>query len=144
MAKKKIVRVKAKQSAEPALPSFESALEGLEQIVVELESGRLSLSDSLSKYEEGIKNLKTCHKILESAENRIRILTGVDSEGSMSTSAFDERKTEIHGRSAKRTFREEVGNANGLGSELADSRDDLESDGLESDDIEDSNEGGLF
>jgi exodeoxyribonuclease VII small subunit len=132
MPKKKIVRVKTKAAVDSSLPTFESALEGLEQIVVELESGRLSLSDSLSKYEEGIKNLKTCHKILESAENRIRILTGVDDEGKASTRPFDERKTEIHGRSSKRTFR-----PNGVAS----SETETES---EDDNLTDSDSGGLF
>lgn len=132
MAKKKIVRVKNKSSVDSSLPSFESALEGLEQVVVELESGSLSLSDSLSKYEEGIKNLKTCHKILESAENRIRILTGVDDDGNASTRPFDERKTEIHGRSSKRTFRQQA-----APSDEVESKDD---DG----DLTDSDSGGLF
>ena len=88
----------------PKLASFETSLNELEKIVAELESGQLSLAESLSKYESGIRNLKTCHQILESAENRIRLLTGVDKDGTPQTTDFDSQKTELHQRSDKRSM----------------------------------------
>lgn len=46
---------------------FEEALKKLEKIVEELESGKLSLDDSLKKYEEGVRLSRFCHKTLQAA-----------------------------------------------------------------------------
>jgi len=53
---------------------FEKALEKLEKIVSDLETGQLSLDDSLKKYEEGIKLSRLCSKNLEEAQSKIEIL----------------------------------------------------------------------
>lgn len=103
MPKKK--KVKSKSASPDGLQSFEQSLHDLEKVVSELESGNLTLSDSLAKYEEGIKNLKTCHRILESAENRIRLLTGVDRDGNPLTQEFDESATELNQRAEKKKFK---------------------------------------
>lgn len=58
--------------------SFESNMENLEKIVLELEKGDLSLDDSISKFEEGIKISKECNKMLEEAERKITILLEKD------------------------------------------------------------------
>jgi exodeoxyribonuclease VII small subunit len=49
--------------------SFEEALKTLENLVKELESGTLSLEDSVTKYQEGIRLAKYCHDLLKKAEN---------------------------------------------------------------------------
>ena len=54
---------------------FEEALKKLEKIVEELESGKLSLDDSLKKYEEGVKLSRFCHKSLQAAQKKIQVLT---------------------------------------------------------------------
>ena len=54
---------------------FEEALKKLEKIVEELESGKLSLDDSLKKYEEGVKLSRFCHKTLQAAQKKIQVLT---------------------------------------------------------------------
>ena len=54
---------------------FEEALKRLEKIVEELESGRLSLDESLKRYEEGVKLSRFCHKSLQAAQKKIQILT---------------------------------------------------------------------
>lgn len=51
--------------------SFEEALKKLESIVSKLEEGSVSLEDSVSLYEEGMKLSKHCSEILEKAELRI-------------------------------------------------------------------------
>lgn len=56
-------------------PDFESALKELEGIVRELESGDISLDDSLKKFEQGIELYKRCRQTLEGAEKRIKILS---------------------------------------------------------------------
>ena len=54
--------------------SFEETIKELEKIATELENGDLSLEDSVSKYEEGMKLSKQCNDLLENAEKRITIL----------------------------------------------------------------------
>ncbi len=54
---------------------FEEALKKLEKIVAELESGKLSLDDSLKKYEEGVKLSRFCHKTLQAAQKKVQVLT---------------------------------------------------------------------
>ncbi|MFC1631015.1 exodeoxyribonuclease VII small subunit [Candidatus Omnitrophota bacterium] len=57
---------------------FEEALKKLEKIVDELESGKISLNDSLKKYEEGVKLSRFCHKTLQTAQKKIQVLTKKD------------------------------------------------------------------
>ena len=57
---------------------FEEALKKLEKIVADLESGELSLDDSLKKYEEGVKLSRFCHKTLQAAQKKVQILTKKD------------------------------------------------------------------
>lgn len=100
MVKKKKKNVKTKSEE---IQSFEKSLADLENVVSELETGNLSLSDSLAKYEEGIRNLKICHAVLETAENRIRLLTGVDKDGNPSIEEFNDDASDLHSRSSKRS-----------------------------------------
>jgi len=53
---------------------FEEALSRLESIVEKLESGELSLEESLAAFEEGIRLSRICSKQLEEAERKIEIL----------------------------------------------------------------------
>jgi exodeoxyribonuclease VII small subunit len=55
--------------------TFEAAMARLEEIVADLESGKLSLEESLRKFEEGIALGKTCREFLDRADVRIRTLT---------------------------------------------------------------------
>ena len=87
MAKKKSVKKKA--AAKKDEPSFEEALAELEGIVGELESGDLPLSDSIQKYELGVKLLKQCHVSLDQVQRRIELLKQVDKEGQAATVPFD-------------------------------------------------------
>jgi exodeoxyribonuclease VII small subunit len=73
--------------------SFEEALASLEQIVHDLEEGKLGLAESLSRYEQGVNLLKQCHQLLERAERRIELLTGVDAAGNPVTEVFDHQAT---------------------------------------------------
>ena len=59
--------------------SFEEALEKLEKIVQDLESGDLSLEESVKSFENGIELSKLCKKKLESAEQRVKKI--VEKEG---------------------------------------------------------------
>ena len=67
---------------------FEEALELLEDIVRKLENGTLSLDESLKRFEEAVELVKFCNAKLESAEQKVRILTeGAD--GVVSDAPFD-------------------------------------------------------
>ncbi len=54
---------------------FEEAFKKLEKIVEELESGKLSLDDSLKRYEEGVRLSRFCHKTLQAAQKKIQLLS---------------------------------------------------------------------
>lgn len=51
--------------------SFEETIKELEKIATELENGDLSLEDSVSKFEEGMKLSKQCNDLLENAEKEL-------------------------------------------------------------------------
>ena len=57
-----------------AKEGFEEHLDALEKIVDELEGGELSLDDSLKRFEEGVKRLKSCRTLLNKAEEQVKIL----------------------------------------------------------------------
>ena len=51
---------------------FEKSMQELEKIVDDLESGQLTLEESLSAFERGIELSKLCQKRLEAAEDRVK------------------------------------------------------------------------
>ena len=53
----------------------EEALARLEYIAQQLEKGDLTLEEALTFFEEGVKLVKICSKMLDQAEGRIQILT---------------------------------------------------------------------
>lgn len=55
--------------------NFETSLMNLEKIVAELESGQLSLEDSLERYRNGIDLIKHCNKLIDKAEKEVVKLT---------------------------------------------------------------------
>ncbi len=69
--------------------SFEQSLEELEQVVRKLEDGQVGLAEALDCYERGVGLLKHCHRLLQAAEQRVRVLTGLDPEGRPLTEPLD-------------------------------------------------------
>lgn len=55
--------------------TFEESIEELETIVKTLENGECSLEDAVKLFERGVKISNDCHKVLDSAEQKIKILT---------------------------------------------------------------------
>jgi exodeoxyribonuclease VII small subunit len=76
-------------------PDFEEGMERLERIVAELESGELSLEDSIARYEEGMKLQRQLTDVLNQAEKRIERL--VEKEGGPTTEDMG-RSGELSGR----------------------------------------------
>ena len=53
---------------------FEKQLSNLEALVESLESGDLSLEDSLKSFEQGIKVARECQTALKQAEQKVELL----------------------------------------------------------------------
>lgn len=68
---------------------FERAMERLEQIVKDLESGDLSLDESLKVFEEGVELSKKCYKKLGEAEASVKQLVKNES-GEFELRLFDD------------------------------------------------------
>ena len=67
----------------PAKPTdkelnFEQAIDRLEDLVEQIESGEVGLEDALARYEQGQTLIKRCRGILDKAERRIAELTEDD------------------------------------------------------------------
>ena len=58
--------------------SFEQALKELEAIVKNLENGTVPLDDSLENFENGVKLIRRCNFLLDSAEKKVKKLTRAD------------------------------------------------------------------
>lgn len=90
MAKKKATK---KKSAKKNAVSFEHSLEALKEILADLEEGNLPLSESLEKYEAGIRHLRQCDETLKKAKAKIELLVRVDSDGQSVTKPFEHSAT---------------------------------------------------
>ncbi len=64
-----------KTSENDSAPNFETAMTELEELVAKIETGDLSLEDSLKEFEQGIKLSRLCQQALNDAEQRVKILT---------------------------------------------------------------------
>jgi len=82
--------------------SFEQALGQLEQIVHNLEDGELDLSVALEQYEQGVKHLRHCFHLLDQAERKIELLTGLDAQGNPVTEPFADETTSLAEQAGKR------------------------------------------
>ncbi|HPE59599.1 MAG TPA: exodeoxyribonuclease VII small subunit [Thiolinea sp.] len=58
---------------------FETAIGELEQLVLRMEGGELSLADSLCEFERGVQLIRLCQAVLQDAEQRV-LLLGQDGE----------------------------------------------------------------
>ncbi|RMH91152.1 exodeoxyribonuclease VII small subunit [Lysobacter pythonis] len=71
----------------PASPvaDFEHSLDELEQLVERMETGELSLEESLTAYERGVGLYRKCQSALEEAELRVRLLSDPQDPASAET-----------------------------------------------------------
>jgi len=68
-------------------PDFEKALAELESLVDKLESGELSLDESLTRFQRGVELTRQCQAVLDRAQQTVETLLNPDDESS--TQAFD-------------------------------------------------------
>ncbi|MFO7604871.1 MAG: exodeoxyribonuclease VII small subunit [Desulfurivibrionaceae bacterium] len=61
-----------------AKKNFEESLAKLERITEELESGDLTLEESLKKFDEGVKLAEFCNHKLDEAQQKVNILLKKD------------------------------------------------------------------
>jgi len=64
----------SKPKAREAELNFESAMDRLEKIVEQMESGKLPLEDLIVRYDEGMNLVKVCQERLAEAEQKIEII----------------------------------------------------------------------
>jgi exodeoxyribonuclease VII small subunit len=67
--------------------NFEGALDELEQVVEQLESGDLALDDSLAAFEKGVGLVKFCNHKLNEVEKKVELLIK-DKEGKIQLKAL--------------------------------------------------------
>jgi exodeoxyribonuclease VII small subunit len=79
--KKAAAEPKAAAQAADDAPGFEDALKRLTAIVERLESGDLSLEQSLSLFEEGTRLSRASQAKLDAAEKRVEELLAIDAAG---------------------------------------------------------------
>ena len=70
--------------------SFEDALEKLEKIVSQLESGQIKLDDAVKAYEEGVQLKKICEKKLSDAQMKVETLILNKQDQPISVEPLDE------------------------------------------------------
>jgi len=73
---------------DPQDKAFDAALEELEGVVEQLESGDLSLEDSLAAFEKGVGLVKYCNQKLSEVERKVEVLVK-DKEGKLQLKLLD-------------------------------------------------------
>ncbi|KNC13680.1 MULTISPECIES: exodeoxyribonuclease VII small subunit [Pseudomonas] len=71
---------------------FEQSLADLQTLVERLENGELSLEDSLSAFENGIRLTRDCQSALAQAEQKVQVL--LEKDGELSEEPFDTEQPE--------------------------------------------------
>ena len=64
------------------LPDFEKSLEELESLVEQLESGDLSLDQSLKQFKRGVELTRHCQGVLDQAQQTVQKLIDTNDESS--------------------------------------------------------------
>ncbi|KAA9131869.1 exodeoxyribonuclease VII small subunit [Marinihelvus fidelis] len=68
----------------PENPDFEHALSELETLVQKLESGELTLDQSLTEFRKGVELTRRCQAVLDKAQLTVEQLLDIDDESSAS------------------------------------------------------------
>lgn len=64
----------------PKKKNFENQLDRLKEIVDMMEQGNVKLEDALKLFEEGVGIYSNCNRLLEDAEQKIKIMTSIGEE----------------------------------------------------------------
>lgn len=115
-------------------PGFEEALEQLEAIVHQLEEGEIGLNEALERYEKGVKLLRHCYDLIEGAQRRIELLSGIDADGNPLSTPLDDEALSLDEKAQSRSRRRTA----------PDSSDSPSRGGSEADENDMDASGGLF
>ncbi len=77
----------AAEKSTASIGDFEKSLDELEKLVNDLERGELSLEQSLTAFERGVKLTRECQQALKTAEQRVDQLVE-NSDGTLETRPF--------------------------------------------------------
>ena len=72
--------------------SFEEDLKKMQKIVEELSGGKITLGESLKKYEEGVRLAQSCSQTLADAQRKVELLMKKD--GNFDLGKFDDSGAE--------------------------------------------------
>jgi exodeoxyribonuclease VII small subunit len=95
----------AKKPASETSGSFDQRLSRLEQIVAELETGKIALEPAIERYQEGVELLKSCRDLLDGFKKRVEELSA-DAEAGTVPYAGDPDAQAERGERARRDPRE--------------------------------------
>jgi exodeoxyribonuclease VII small subunit len=84
----------AKEKGKEKELKFEDGLKRLEEIVAKLESGNLSLDDSLKLFEEGVKLVRFCNERLAEAQQKVELLTKDQAGNVIGSQPFNSENSE--------------------------------------------------
>ena len=70
----------SKQQKDPI--NFEDSIAELEQLVIKMESGELSLDDSLTQFQRGVELTRHCQQLLEQARLTVEKLNDPEDQDS--------------------------------------------------------------
>jgi exodeoxyribonuclease VII small subunit len=70
------------QKEKQKIPDFEQALEELESLVEQLETGELSLDQSLERFKRGVELTRHCQSVLDQAQQTVQQLADPEDESS--------------------------------------------------------------
>ncbi len=70
-------------------PDFEQTLAELEKLVEQLETGELSLDESLAGFKRGIELSRRCQNVLDKAQQTVEQLVNPDDEDSVTDFKVD-------------------------------------------------------
>lgn len=80
----------SKPSPKSEEPSFEDAMQRLDEIVGGMEDGQLSLEEMISSYEDGVRLLKLCRQRIDGARRRVDLISADLEGGKASLTSFDD------------------------------------------------------
>ena len=70
--------------------SFEKDMKRLESIVEKMENSDLDLEEAVALFEEGLKKSHQCQEHLEKAEQKVKVLLGIDKNSKPKTKDFED------------------------------------------------------
>ena len=89
--------------------TFEQNMTELDKIVQSLESGSITLDESLKQYVKGVALIRACHQQLDFVKRKLEVLSGLDENGNAITQPMEDEvldnEQKVKARSARRGYK---------------------------------------